>query len=118
MRQSSRTAVPRIVELAPPPSRPPFALIVDDVEWSARAYESVLGSGGFAVLRVANGSLSRRLATPASAAEEPLPQLRAGCCAVDDFAAAGAEPVDLLIRATTALRRAQREGGELAVHSP
>lgn len=38
----------------PPPARPPLVLVVDDQEWSARAFESVLAPGGFAVLRCAS----------------------------------------------------------------
>jgi diguanylate cyclase (GGDEF)-like protein len=39
--------------------------------------------------------------------------IRAGCYAVQDFAHAGIEPVELMVRATLALRRAQAEpGGE------
>lgn len=35
----------------PPHRRPPLVLIADDQEWSARAFESVLGPAGYAVLR-------------------------------------------------------------------
>ncbi|HET6229398.1 MAG TPA: response regulator [Longimicrobiaceae bacterium] len=34
------------------PQRPPIVLLVEDQEWTARSLESVLGSGGFAVVRV------------------------------------------------------------------
>ncbi|HYR08880.1 MAG TPA: response regulator, partial [Longimicrobium sp.] len=34
--------------------RPALVLVADDQEWSARAFESVLGPGGFAVLRCAS----------------------------------------------------------------
>ena len=45
--------VPLAVAGSPPATitRPPLVLIADDQEWSARAFESVLGPGGFAVLR-------------------------------------------------------------------
>lgn len=36
------------------PPRPPLVLVADDQEWSARAFESVLAPGGFAVLRCAS----------------------------------------------------------------
>ena len=38
-------------EQPPRARRPPLVLIVDDQEWTARAFESVLGPAGFAVLR-------------------------------------------------------------------
>lgn len=42
-------------DAAPAPPRPPLVLIADDQEWSARAFESVLAPGGFAVLRCTSG---------------------------------------------------------------
>ena len=42
---------------------------------------------------------------------DPL-QLRAGYCAVPDFAESEVDAVELLLRATTALRDLRREGGE------
>ncbi len=41
---------------AHPPPRAPLALVVDRHDWAARAFESVLGTGGFAVVRAASGA--------------------------------------------------------------
>ena len=137
----------------PPPSLPAppaLVLIADGVEWSARAYESVLGSGGFAVLRAASARQAlaqARAAAPdvvlvnADLPDQPGAEL---CRAFRDEGALGAstpvfltcasalaregrlaalragawdvltlplDAVELLVRATTALRRAQREDG-------
>ena len=139
---------------APPPpiapAPPALVLIADGVEWSARAYESVLGSGGFAVLRAA--SARQALAQARAAAPDVVllnadpPTSRAPSCAAPSATRApsghprlssltcasalaregrlaalraGAwdvltlplDAVELLVRATTALRRAQREDG-------
>ena len=51
----ARAPLPLLPEAPAPPSRPPLVLIADDQEWTARAFESVLGPAGFAVLRAASG---------------------------------------------------------------
>jgi DNA-binding response OmpR family regulator len=55
--------------------------------------------------------LARRLLDAAPS----LPRLRVGCCGADDFAAAGVDAVELLARATAALRHAQRGEGARGV---
>lgn len=75
----------------------------------------------FAVLAPETGTaevllLARRLV--AGAVEEaggPPLRVRVGCTAVDDLGGAGLDPVELLVRATMALRRAQRDPGAPAV---
>lgn len=70
----------------------------------------------FAVLAPDTGTaevllLARRLVAGAAAdarGEEPL-AVRVGCCAIDEPAEAGLDPVELLVRATMALRCAQRD---------
>jgi hypothetical protein len=59
--------------------------------------------GSLAAASVPIGGEDRRLET------------RAGICAVGDFAASDADTVELLLRATTALRELRREGGSARV---
>jgi PleD family two-component response regulator len=72
----------------------------------------------FAVLAPGTGSaevmlLARRLVVGAEA--EGALRVRVGCCAIDDPEEAGLDPVELLVRATMALRRAQRDPAASAV---
>ena len=58
MIHDTEAALPLAADAAEPPPRtrrPPLVLIADDQEWTARAFESVLGPAGFAVLRAASG---------------------------------------------------------------
>jgi two-component system cell cycle response regulator len=61
--------------------------------------------------------LARRLVADAATDEEGRPPLRVrvGCCGVDDFGEVAMDPVELLVRATMALRRAQRDPREPVV---
>lgn len=73
----------------------------------------------FAVLAPGTGTaevllLARRLVAGAEGSETPL-HVRVGCCAIDAPGQAGLDPVELLVRATMALRRTQRDPGAPAV---
>jgi PleD family two-component response regulator len=63
--------------------------------------------------------LARRLAAAAAAEPAvegaPARRVRIGCCAAEDFGVVGIDPVELLVRATMALRRAQRDARAPAV---
>lgn len=63
-----------------------------------------------AAFRIAE-RLTRAASTPTHPGRGRPLRLRAGYYAVDDFHAAGMEPVELMVRATLALRRAQAEPG-------
>lgn len=61
--------------------------------------------------------LARRLVADAATDEEGQPPLRVrvGCSGMDDFGEVAMDPVELLVRATMALRRAQRDPREPVV---
>jgi len=90
---------------------------------AGRASDAIgrLGQSEFAVIAPATGPeaalrLVRRLGSTIEAASIPVRggersvRLRAGYCAVSDFAESSVDAVELLLRATTALRDLKREG--------
>jgi PleD family two-component response regulator len=44
-------------------------------------------------------------------------RLRAGCCVMPDFAASTVDPIEMLLRATSALRQLSQEGGQERIRS-
>lgn len=97
----------------------------DIVRTRGRAADAIgrLGTGEFAVIAPGTGSdgavkLVQRLS--ATIEDEPLPvrggdrriRVRAGYCAVPDFSAASVDAVELLLRATTALRDLRSTGSD------
>jgi GGDEF domain-containing protein len=102
------------------------ALVGQLLRRASRVSDAVgrIGSGEFAILAPSTGAAgATRLATRLGSALESAPaagvrlRVRAGYCAVPDFARSPVDVLELLLRATTALRDLQREGDSERIRS-
>ncbi len=102
------------------------ALVGQLLRRASRVSDAVgrIGSGEYAILAPSTGAagatrLASRLGTALEAASGGGIQLRvrAGYCAVPDFARSPVDVLELLLRATTALRDLQREGDSERIRS-
>lgn len=102
------------------------ALVGQLLRRASRVSDAVgrIGAGEYAILAPSTGAAgATRLATRLGSALESASaegirlRVRAGCCAVPDFARSPVDVLELLLRATTALRDLQREGDSERIRS-
>jgi len=93
--------------------RTPLVLVVDDQEWTARSIESILGSGGSAVLKAYTGrqalDLARKVRPDAVIVDMHLPDMTGAdvCLAMKELPTVG-PGTPLLVLTTTPLGRQER----------
>lgn len=101
------------VEKAAQTKRPPLVLVVDDQEWSARAFESVLSPHGYSVIRCRSARQTlehiQTISPDALLIKADLPDLSGSelCRALRAHAHVGAT-TPVFIASTAPMRRAQR----------